>query len=91
MQKRYVNIVHCYDILNLIMIRCPPYSSQVSLAPTHWSVTNKVMARNRRLGVSMSGLQQFIARAGGGGHGPGLETLRVWCEEGYTTLRYIAC
>lgn len=32
------------------------YSSTVSLLPTHWEVTNKVIARNRRIGVSLSGI-----------------------------------
>jgi ribonucleotide reductase alpha subunit len=32
------------------------YSSTVSLLPTHWDITNAVIARNRRIGVSLSGI-----------------------------------
>ena len=32
------------------------YSSTISLLPTHWEVTNAVIARNRRIGVSLSGI-----------------------------------
>lgn len=31
------------------------FASTVSLLPTHWDVTNKVVAKNRRIGVSISG------------------------------------
>lgn len=32
------------------------YSSTIALLPTHWEVTNAVIARNRRIGVSLSGI-----------------------------------
>jgi ribonucleoside-triphosphate reductase len=37
------------------------YSSTVSLLPTHRSETNSVIARNRRIGVSISGISQWAS------------------------------
>lgn len=39
------------------------YTSTVSLLATHWIPSNKVIARNRRIGVSMSGIVEDIARS----------------------------
>lgn len=35
------------------------YTSNNSLARTHWSMTNEVIARNRRNGISFSGISEF--------------------------------
>ena len=40
------------------------YATTVSLLPTHWTVTNKVIARNRRIGVSLSGIADVYDRIG---------------------------
>ena len=32
----------------------------MNLLPTHWAATNQVVARNRRIGVSLSGLADFL-------------------------------
>jgi ribonucleoside-diphosphate reductase alpha chain len=37
------------------------YASTVSLLPTHWGVTNRVIARNHRIGVSLSGIADWYA------------------------------
>ena len=63
------------------------YAKTVTLGPLPWAPSNDVLVKNRRIGVSLSGLQQFIARAGGDGNGLGLEVLRQWCESGYSHLR----
>ena len=57
------------------------YAKTVTLAKTHWAETNRVMLRNRRIGLSMSGIAQFITDRG-------LHELKHWCEEGYKTIRY---
>jgi len=57
------------------------YGKTVTLAKTHWSETNRVMLRNRRIGLSMSGIAQFITNKG-------INELKKWCEEGYKTIRY---
>ena len=36
------------------------YSSTVTLLPTHWQKTNAIVARNRRIGVSLSGITDFL-------------------------------
>ena len=52
----------------------------VTLGKTHWSDTNRVMLRNRRIGCSVSGVVQFITKNG-------MEELRTWLEDGYTTIQ----
>jgi len=56
------------------------YAKTVTLGRTHWSDTNRVMLRNRRIGCSVSGVAQFITNNG-------LDTLRHWLEEGYDTIQ----
>lgn len=57
------------------------YAKTVTLSKTRWEKTNRIMLRNRRIGCSQSGIQQFIAVHG-------IETYRKWCDEGYRTLHY---
>jgi ribonucleotide reductase alpha subunit len=56
------------------------YAKSVTLGETHWDQTNEVMSRNRRIGCSMSGIAQLIAR-------DGLDALREWSEAGYETVQ----
>lgn len=56
------------------------YAKTVTLGPTPWEKTNKIMSRNRRIGCSMSGIAQAISKMG-------LEEFRKWCEEGYQTIQ----
>ena len=56
------------------------YAKTVTLGSTHWSDTNRVMLRNRRIGCSVSGVAQFITNRG-------LNELRVWLEGGYDTIQ----
>lgn len=57
------------------------YAKTVTLGKTHWPETNKVLLRNRRIGCSLSGIQQFITdkkevkRSG-------IDILREWCIDG---------
>lgn len=55
------------------------YAKTVTLVPTHWQETNAVMARNRRIGLSQSGIIKAFGR-----HGR-REMLR-WCDRGYEFL-----
>jgi hypothetical protein len=55
------------------------YAKLVTLGHTHWEESNAVMARNRRVGTSLSGLAQFVASRG-------LHELRAWCDAGYAHL-----
>jgi adenosylcobalamin-dependent ribonucleoside-triphosphate reductase len=56
------------------------YAKTVTLGNTHWPETNRVMLRNRRIGCSISGIAQFLAKYN-------IETLRLWLEEGYNTIQ----
>jgi len=60
------------------------YAKTVTLGKTHWSETNRVMLRNRRIGCSVSGVAQFITKHG-------MEDLRKWLEKGYKTIQSWDC
>lgn len=56
------------------------YSSTVALYPTHSQITNEIIARNRRIGVSLSGIAEWF------------ETYRTnecvrWLRDGYTRVK----
>ncbi|MBT4376006.1 fused protease/ribonucleoside-triphosphate reductase [archaeon] len=56
------------------------YAKTVTLGETHWPETNRVLLRNRRIGNSMSGIQQFIAKEG-------LENFKKWSEQGHEEIQ----
>jgi adenosylcobalamin-dependent ribonucleoside-triphosphate reductase len=56
------------------------YGKTVTLLPTHWEDTNAIMQRNRRIGLSMSGIANFADTKG-------LPALRQWMDEGYETVQ----
>lgn len=56
------------------------YSSTVSLLPTHHPETNLVIAKNRRIGVSISGIADFRDKKGS------VSLIRL-CRELYKTIR----
>jgi adenosylcobalamin-dependent ribonucleoside-triphosphate reductase len=60
------------------------YAKTVTLGKTHWSDTNRVMLRNRRIGCSVSGVAQFITKHG-------MEELKKWLEKGYDTIQDWDC
>lgn len=56
------------------------YAKTVTLGRTPWARTNQVMLRNRRIGLSQSGIVQAIAKFG-------IEEYRCWCEDGYDAVQ----
>ena len=56
------------------------YAKSLTLLNTHWTETNRVMLRNRRIGLSMTGISQFLANKG-------FSALREWMKEGYDTAK----
>jgi len=56
------------------------YAKTVTLGKTHWSETNRVMLRNRRIGTSVSGVAQFITDKG-------LHQLKDWLETGFDAIQ----
>lgn len=57
------------------------YAKTITLIPTHDERTNAVMMRNRRIGCSMSGIQQALQKFG---H---REFLTEFCDKGYSVIR----
>lgn len=53
------------------------YAKTVTLVPTHNEITNQIMLRNRRIGLSMSGIVEAFEKFGK------REFLNNWCDEGY--------
>jgi ribonucleoside-triphosphate reductase len=56
------------------------FSKSVTLLPVMWPEANEVMARNRRIGVSMSGVAQFA-------EAQGWHELKRWQDAGYKEVR----
>jgi adenosylcobalamin-dependent ribonucleoside-triphosphate reductase len=56
------------------------YAKIVTLGLTHWEETNQVMSRNRRIGLSMTGVAQFLNKWG-------INALKDWCEHGYKHVK----
>ena len=57
------------------------YGKAVTLLPTAWPETNEVMARNRRIGCSMTGLAEFVETRG-------WAELQKWMDEGYQFITH---
>lgn len=58
------------------------YAKSVTLVNTHSPLTNSVMLRNRRIGLSQSGVQQAIKKFGTKRY------FKDFCDEGYGVVKY---
>jgi len=58
------------------------YAKTVTLVPTHNSLTNQVMLSNRRIGLSMSGIQQALKKFGFA------DFFDDFCDRGYEIVRH---
>lgn len=58
------------------------YAKTVTLLPTHNMLTNQVMLTNRRIGLSMSGIQQALKKFGSA------DFFDEFCDKGYDIVRY---
>jgi adenosylcobalamin-dependent ribonucleoside-triphosphate reductase len=56
------------------------YGKSITLGKSHWSDTNRVQLRNRRIGVSVSGIVQYISSHG-------LNSLVEMLDEGYNVIQ----
>lgn len=56
------------------------YAKTITLLSTNWVETNRTMLRNRRIGLSMTGIAQFISAKG-------IDELKEWMEEGYKVAK----
>ncbi len=57
------------------------YAKTVTLVPTHNEDSNDVMLRNRRIGLSQSGIAMYIDKHG-------INQYKQLCQEGYSTVQY---
>ncbi|MHA1764006.1 MAG: LAGLIDADG family homing endonuclease, partial [Promethearchaeota archaeon] len=56
------------------------YAKSVTLVNTHWKETNAVMLKNRRMGISQTGIIEAMIKHG-------RRTLLEWCDKAYKYLR----
>ncbi|MGV9199528.1 MAG: fused protease/ribonucleoside-triphosphate reductase [Promethearchaeia archaeon] len=56
------------------------YAKSVTLLNTHWEVTNAVMLKNRRIGISQTGIVEAFAKHG-------RRTMLNWSNKGYQYLK----
>jgi len=56
------------------------YAKSVTLVNTHWGITNAVMLKNRRIGVSQTGIIDGFVKHG-------RTEMIIWCDNGYNYLR----
>lgn len=56
------------------------YAKSVALLPSHWQETNAVMLRNRRIGLGLTGIANFVDNVG-------RPTLREWMDDGYAEVQ----
>jgi intein-encoded DNA endonuclease-like protein len=56
------------------------YAKTVTLVPTEWQETNAVMLKNRRIGVSQSGIIDAFNRHG-------RRNMLRWCDQGYQVIK----
>jgi ribonucleoside-triphosphate reductase (thioredoxin) len=57
------------------------YAKTITLCKTHWKETNIVQLKNRRIGCSVSGIAQYLAKYT-------LNDLKMWLSSGYDTINY---
>jgi len=57
------------------------FAKTITLLNGRWAESNRVMLRNRRVGVSCTGIAQFLSNHS-------MAELKTWFEEGYDTVKY---
>jgi len=78
--NRCENLEEFLDVLKYATI----YAKTMTLLNMHWIGTNRIQQRNRRIGVSLTGIQQFIAA-----NGNNLHILRDWLDKGYKRVQQL--
>jgi hypothetical protein len=58
------------------------YAKSVTLVNTHWKETNAVMLKNRRMGISQTGIIEAFVKHG-------RHTMLEWCDKGYNYLKQL--
>jgi ribonucleoside-triphosphate reductase len=73
---RVASLEEWHEVLSLATF----YASTVALLPSHDSSTNEVVARNRRIGVSVSGVADWLDSTS-------FSKIHRWLDSGYNTVR----
>ena len=73
---RHEDLTEFLDTLEIAYL----YGKIVTLLPVHHDDMNRVMQQNRRIGISMTGITEALARFG-------RPTFLEWCDTGYNQLR----
>jgi adenosylcobalamin-dependent ribonucleoside-triphosphate reductase len=58
------------------------YAKSVTLLRTHWKFTNAVMMKNRRIGISQTGITEAFLKHG-------RYKMLEWCDKGYNYLKQL--
>lgn len=78
--ETYLNNCESEDDFNRTLKFAYLYAKTVTLLPTHWPKTNSIMQRNRRIGISVSGIANFADNHSA-------SVLRRWVDNGYSTVQ----
>jgi len=70
----------CGNSFNKVLKYATFYASTVSLLPTHKTETNSIIAKNRRIGVSLSGIADWLDKIGA-------TAMTSKLREGYQTVK----
>jgi hypothetical protein len=57
------------------------YAKTVTLGRCHWKETDEIIKKNRRIGTSLTGVAQFLAKHS-------MDEYKMWLEQGYDTIKY---
>lgn len=76
----FLNRIDNFDDFIKIIKYALLYGKIVTTIKTHWAETNSIIEKNRRIGLSLSGIVNFISKYN-------KDVLIDWCKKGYTELR----
>lgn len=76
----FINRINDYEEFKRVIKNAFIFTKIISLCKTHWEEINKNMEKNRRCGVSLTGIVNFIENKG-------MNSLYEWTTKGYKELK----
>ena len=76
----FINRINDYEEFKRVIKNAFIFTKIISLCKTHWDEINKNMEKNRRCGVSLTGIVNFIENMG-------INSLYEWTTKGYKELK----
>ena len=76
----FINRIENYEEFKRVIKHAFIFTKIISLCKTHWDEINKNMEKNRRCGVSLTGIVNFIQNKG-------INSLYEWTTNGYKELK----